>query len=83
MLLFLSIARFVGVAELEPFTITPYKPEVYVLFSKIGHPIGHLRVKFESFTAAKIPNGFDLTQTKTNNFKFNYPAYSQKQLKSR
>ncbi|MBW8201231.1 hypothetical protein [Flagellimonas abyssi] len=60
----------VGVAELEPLTITPYKPDVYVLYSKIGHPIGHLRVKLESFTAANIPNGFKLTQMKTKKFKF-------------
>ncbi len=60
----------VGVAEPEPMTLTPYKPDVYALFSKIGHPIGHLGVKLESFTAANIPNGFNLTQTKTNNFKF-------------
>lgn len=40
---------FVGVAEPEPFTITPYEPDVYVLFSKIGHPIGHLRVELDTF----------------------------------
>ncbi len=55
-------------AELEPLTITPYKPDVYVLYSKIGH----LRVELESFTAANIPNGFNLAQLGTNYFKYYY-----------